>query len=302
MLQLFDRRVLLVAGKGGVGRTTLTAALARVAARSGKRVLVAEIEEPSRQGASRLAQIFGTELFGPSPRRLEDNTWGVALQARAGTEAFLTSLFRVPALSRLALRTPALIRLLEAGPSFHEMGIFNHFLSLVDALRPNGQPRFDLLLLDMPATGHALALTGLPDILLRLVPTGPIAKRLRAGQALMSNPRRALGVVVTLPEPLPVSESEELAAGLEDTGVQVGAVLANRVPTDPFTPDERAALAQLDLGPDTLGWAATQRAERAEASLTRLRGHFSAPVIEVPEVLEEDPMPQIVSALAKVAR
>src|SRR5258706_83390 len=83
--------------------------------------------------------------------------------------------------------------------------------------RARGRPHHETILFDMPATGHALAMTELPDLLLRLIPRGPIAAALREGQTVMYDPERTTALVVTLAEALPVTESLELIAGLRRT-------------------------------------------------------------------------------------
>lgn len=279
---ILDRRVVLVSGKGGVGRTTVSAALARAASAAGKRVLVAEIEEPATQGQSTLARMFGREVLPVRPILVAPGTHACMLATEQGTERFLADIFRVQALARLALRNAALRRLLHAGPSFHEMGVFYHLLDLIRWELPDGRPRWDFIVVDMPATGHTLALTALPDILLRLVRRGPIASALREGQGWLNNPRAGCAVVVTIPEPLPVTEALELVEGLRSTRMTVAAVVLNKVPVDPFSAEERVALAEI-LPPGPLhGKEELARLERASVSSTRLDAASDVPVIEVP--------------------
>lgn len=285
---LQERRILLVTGKGGVGRTTVAAALAHAAARLGRKVLLAEFEEPAHFHSSALAACFGRNLFPGEPTAVAPGVWGITLQSELGTEIFLTSLFRVPALARLALRLPALRRMLHAGPSFHELGLLYHMLHHIQATRFDGSPTWDLLILDMPATGHTLALTGLPTILLRLVQRGPIADLLRVGQRIFQDPRQASACVVTLPEPLPVSECLDLLEGLQMTSIPVGVVVANRVPQDPFTLEERGALDQMLAGQVPLGLSQVDRIRRADSSLGRLRASIQVPLVAVGEVQGSD--------------
>jgi len=281
---LFERRVVLVTGKGGVGRTTLTAALAQSAAAEGKRVLVSEVEELSRQEHCPLSELFGVRSLSTEPTKLAQNILGVQLQAEAGAASFLTKLFKVETLSRLALRTNVLLRIMQAGPSLHEMGIFYHLLSLLEETLDNGEPRHELILIDMPATGHTLALTELPQILTRLVSRGPVAEALAQGQAILNNPRTGTACVVTIPEPLPVSESLELMDGLKKTGMDVGCVLVNRFPTVSFSPEEAAAILGFEGVKQRAGFAEFSRNQRAQTSLTRLQAHTNVPIAILPEV------------------
>jgi arsenite/tail-anchored protein-transporting ATPase len=277
-----DRRVVFVAGKGGVGRTTVAAALALAHGAAGRRTLLAEFEEPTRQTHSPLAQRFGRTVLPDAPETVAPGVEAVLLQSRVGTEQFLGSVLRVDALARLALRTPALLRLLQAAPSFHELGLFYHLLDSVRATVGQAMPRWERIVVDMPATGHALALTQLPELFLEVVHRGPIAEAMRQGQAVFYDPDQTAALVVTLPEPLPVSEALELLEGLRQTRIPVGALLANRLPADPFQPGEREALeALLDARPEgraLQGCAELDRMDRCAAAMGRLRREARVPL------------------------
>jgi len=299
LTSLFDRRVVLVAGKGGVGRSTFSAALALTAARQGKRVLLAEFEEPAGFQASPLAGLFHQAVFPSSPQPIGEGIHGLTIQSELGMEMFLTGLFKIPQLSRLALRTPALRNMLRAGPSFHEMGLFYHMLSQIRAKDDSGRNRFDLMIVDMPATGHALALTGLSSILLDLVTRGPIAEALREGRKVFYDPAQCAACVVTLPEPLPVSECLELIEGLRESEMAVGAVVANRVPDDPFSLAERDALDAMLTGDPVRGHTLVERIRRAEGSMARLRGAVRVPLIQVPDIDEDSPFRAIAKHLGQ---
>ncbi len=285
---------MLVTGKGGVGRSVMTTALARLAASRGKRVLVTEIGEEG-DDYSPLARHFGRERFPRTAERLGDNLDGLVLLARSGHELFLKSVLHSGTIARAALNNDALRRLLAAGPSFREMGVF---FQLLTALRERlgDRPAHDLIVLDMPATGHTLSLTGLPELLLRLLPGGPIAEALREGQRYLNDPRQAAALIVTLPETLPVSECLELIEGLQKTKVPVGGVVVNRIPQDPFSADERAALTPLVDAHDWLGRESFRKPLLAHRELARLRAHTSLPIFTAPELPHEG----LVDALIKV--
>ena len=124
----------------------------------------------------------------------------------------------------------------------------------------------------MPASGHALGLTGLPERLLSLMPTGPIARALKEGLPWFTEPDKCGAYVVTLPETLPVTEALELVEGLEKTDTPVGGVIVNRVLNDPFTDAERALLDPVLEGKDIYGkgrYEAVAEAEEAPAEPTQ---------------------------------
>jgi anion-transporting ArsA/GET3 family ATPase len=141
----------------------------------------------------------------------------------------------------------------------------------------------ELVVIDMPATGHTLALTGLPEILLKLMPRGPVARALKEGQTYLNDPVRGEAWVVTLPEKLPVTEGIELVDGLRETGVSPGGFILNRVPKNPFTELELETLEKLVPQARFHGELALDRIRSATASLDRLIEETQLPVVELPQ-------------------
>jgi len=286
---LFKKRIVLITGKGGVGRSLVTAALAQAAERRGVHPLVCEIgDDPADY--SPLARYFGRDRLPIQPDELAPGIRGVVLLARTGQELFLRTALHSSTLARAALGSDALRRLLTAGPSFREMGVFFQLLNYLKAVRGDERAReardheYPLILVDMPATGHTLSLTGLPDLLLRLMPRGPIAAALREGQSYLNDPERAAAWVVTLPETLPVSEALELLDGLTRTAMPVGGVIVNRIPADPFSLEERAALLPLFTTRDVLGGESFRRPDLATRETARLRAGTRLPIYTLPDL------------------
>ncbi len=291
---------MLVTGKGGVGRSSVTAALAQLARARGRRVLVTEIGD-APEDYSPLARYFGRDRFSVEPQVLEPGLRGVVLLARTGQELFLKSVLRSGTIARAALSSDVLRRLLSAGPSFREMGVFFQLLTYLRAQHADGKPEYELILVDMPATGHTLSLTGLPDLLLKLVPRGPIAESLKEGQAYLNDPTRAAAWLVTLPETLPVSECLELIDGLRKTQVPIGGVMLNRMPVDPFTPAERALLTTALGHRDVLGHESFDRPLLTQRELARLLAGTSLPVYPLPEFAHAGLIGSLKTALETIA-
>lgn len=272
----------------------MTAAIARWAARQKKRVLVTEVTEEG-DDYSPLARHFALERLPRTVTSLEHHIHGVSLLARTGQELFLKSVLRSGTIARAAVSSDALRKLLSAGPSFREMGVFFQLLTLLREKR-HGTPTHELIVVDMPATGHTLSLTGLPELLLRLVPKGPIAAALKEGQGYLNDPSQSAAWVVTLPETLPVTECLELIEGLERTKMPVGGIIVNRMPNDPFSQEEREALGRLIDEHAWLGRDLFKKPLLARRELGRLRSLTHVPVFVTPEL----PHDSVVDSLSKV--
>ncbi len=299
-MNFLDRRIHLVTGKGGVGRTTVAVALAQAAARTGRRVLLAEIGDPEG-GYSAIGRKFGREYLTPEPEPLAEGIMGCHLWAIRGHELFVRSVIPAGPLIKAALASKPLRRFLVAAPSLHEMGVLYHILSLLKQKDGRGRPRHEVFIVDMPATGHTLALTSLPAIILNLLPVGPMARAMREGQSYLNDPANGAAWVVTLPEQLPVSEALELLDGLRSTEMPAGGVILNRMPENPFTDEERDALELLLDETPMHGEIAFQRIGSAEVSSTRLKQGTSVPVWELPEILgpkDEEPAFSLADFLA----
>ncbi len=285
LIDLLNKRAVLITGKGGVGRSTISAGVAIAAARAGRRVLLVEIGEPE-SGYSPLARLFGRDRLPEKIEPIGRGVRGVLLWTRNGHEAFLKTVIPMPALVGAAVRSKALGRLLEAAPSFQEMGIFYLLLTLLKARRPEGGLENELLVFDMPATGHTLALTGLPDILLKLMPTGPIAEALKEGQSYIYNPALTATCVVTLPETLPVTECLELIEGLRATSMPVACAIVNKLAPQEFTEAEHEAVAPIVQAHKVFGADRFLRLSQTRRSLDRLRGAVDVPILTIPEFPE----------------
>jgi anion-transporting ArsA/GET3 family ATPase len=193
-------------------------------------------------------------------------------------------------LADAAMRSAAIRRFLAAAPTFPEMGVLYRLLDLVRTRRKDGESEHEMIIVDLPATGHALALAQIPSSLLRVIPSGPIAAAVREGLDLLMDPARTGAVVVTLPETLPISEAIELIRGIEHHQIPLAQVFVNRVPFDPFSDGEREAVrALLANCPPMLGERTLERIDRARVSIARLAGEVTTPIATLQDVWLEGP-------------
>ena len=232
---------------------------------------------------SAIAPYFGLDTLGDAPKSIAPGILGVRLSAMAGQEAFGRSIIPSGPLIRAALRSSALRKFMIAAPAFYELGLMYSLLTLLDAT-DRGTPLHPFIIIDMPATGHALALADLPKTVLRLVPRGPVATAMRAGQAYLNDPKVTAAWIVTLPEHLPITEAIELLEGLRKSAVPMGGIVLNRFLDDPFDDEERAALAHLLTKIPMHGEVLFQRIVMAREAAARVKAAVDLPVLRLPDV------------------
>lgn len=279
----------MVTGKGGVGKTTITAALAQTFAARGKRTLAAEMTADGIS-TSALGAALGAEGLSEKPMHVRENLSATLLAPTLGHQKFLQDVLPMKLLADAAMRSAAIRRFLLAAPTFPEMGVLYRLLDLVRQTRSDGSFEHEMIVVDMPATGHALALAQIPSSLLRIIQVGPIASAVREGLDFLLDPQKSGAVIVTLPETLPVSEAIELAAGIREHQIPLRHAFLNRVPNDPFTGDERRAVEELMASlPPTLGGRTVERITRAQAARARFAAGVNTTVTELADSLHIGP-------------
>ena len=251
-------RALIVAGKGGVGKTTVTAALAQMAARAGQSALIVEVE-----GKSGIGNIFGRD----EPLTYEEVELGERITARTLTpDDALLEYLQAHGLKRISKRlanSGALDVVSTAVPGIKDILVLGKVKQLE---RANAA---DLLVLDAPAAGHAVTFLTSARGLLDAARVGPIRTQAQDVVDLLSDPDRSQVILVTLPEETPVNEVVETAYKLEDrVGIKLGPVVVNgvypKLDALDADPAEVAAAAGLSI-------TAAQAAGLAEAAAFRRR-------------------------------
>ncbi len=301
----FEKRFILLSGKGGVGRTTVAAALARAAADSGKRVLVAQAS-----AAERLGRLFGR--FGPVGTEVVTLAPGidaVNMTPQSALHQYGLMMLRSELVYRALFENRAVRGFLGAIPGLDAYAMLGKAWWHTTETTA-GRPRYDLVILDGPASGHATLMLKIPDAILQAMPKGPLARDARAIRALLSDPVRAALVIVTLAEDLPARETAELAAAARGPlQIPLGPIIVNAVPSDALSGPEADAvlgpLAAPAAGGDsaldaTLRIATSLRSHRrvADEQLERLRRDPGGPLILLPRLPSADLGPPEVAVLA----
>jgi anion-transporting ArsA/GET3 family ATPase len=235
---LLSRRLLIVSGKGGVGKTTVAAALARAASRNRRRVLLAEVE--GRGAISRLLNL--------SPPGFEERPtpMGFSITEIAPREAlveYLWMFFGMRTLSRTLARARVVEMATDGIPGFRDLMTAGKLYELTEWRRRSGTARgrrtYDLVLVDAPPTGQLLPLLRAPSAFLDIIRMGRPHRQLESIDRLL---RRVAGVVlVAVPEEMSVAETLEAAEALRDEGIPCRAVIVNRVLPPVFPRGTRTA-------------------------------------------------------------
>lgn len=238
---VFDRRFLFITGKGGVGKSLLSAALAVRAAQRGERTLWVEMSESPRGG-----HFFPD--FEPryelSPVR--ENLWGMNLRVQPAIEEYLAVAFKLPFLTRMIARNtlfqvltgalPGLDSLIPLGKIWYELG-----------RRRGRKPYWDRIILDAPATGHALAMLRFPQAALDIVSSGNVADRAREIDAILADAKLTGLIAITSLEELPVDETIDLLTQVRDeTAYRFEAIVCNQMLPDIGASDHRRYLSWLE--------------------------------------------------------
>jgi hypothetical protein len=277
---LLDRRLIVVTGKGGTGKSTLSAALALAAARKGKKVLVCEVV-----ARERVADFFGRPPSGTQIRELAPNLYSVHVRPREAMREYALMTIKYETLYKIAFENAAARYFLAAAPSLAEIVMLGKVWWHAAHDLERGKPRWDLVILDAPATGHGLTFLTVPEVFLRLVTDGPLARDMRGMQALLADPAKCSVCIVTLPEEMPANEAIELDAALRKHGFPDGPLFLNGFFSSRFS---AAELAQVTRGGPLLG-AAGEAADNHE-SRAALSAHYQGVLREaVPRALVEVP-------------
>jgi anion-transporting ArsA/GET3 family ATPase len=285
---LLDRRLVVVTGKGGVGKSTVAAALATLAARRGKRVLVAEVD-----ARERVAPMLGGRPSGPVVRLVLPGISTVNVDPRHALEEYALMVVKVRAIYQAVFENRVVRFFLRAVPSLAETLMLGKILHEARS-ESGGKPRWDLVIVDAPATGHAVQLLGVPKALLDTVPAGPLRRDAEWMQALLTDPARTSVALVSLPEEMPVTETVELDAQVRDLlRIPRGPVFVNAMPDARFTPDELERLRGFVGFEPPVGPAARAavlqggRQERAEEQVARLQDALGRPLVTLPLLATE---------------
>jgi anion-transporting ArsA/GET3 family ATPase len=283
---LLDKRLVIVTGKGGVGKSTVSLALGVAAAANGKRTIVCEVAAQES-----LSRIFHRAEVGFHEVEMAENLWAISIDPDRSMREYVLLQLKVRAMRDLLFRSRIFAYLAAATPGLRELVTIGKIweLAQLDRKVPSGR-EYDLVVVDAPATGQGIGFLQTPRTFATVARVGPIAGQAQALDAFITNHRRTGVAIVALPEEMPVNETAALERELTETvGAAVDRVYMNGLYPERFGADEAtllaAAAAASDGGVRTACLAAVSEHRRAAAQrrqLARLEELARAPVARLP--------------------
>ena len=278
--RLGERQLVVVTGKGGVGKSTLTAVLGRLMAGRGKRVLLLEVDPRES-----LHQALGTEPSGGAMVAAGPGLTIQNLQPAAVIEDLVREKVRIRYLARKITESVAYRQFVDAAPGLKETAVLGYAYRVLQGSR---RPVADQVILDAPATGHSASMMAAPGLLAEACQGGQLGAMAAELAAYLADGSRCGVMVATLAEEMPIQETLELIERLRaGPGIRPDLVVANGL--YPALGREAAGGRRSDL------WAARRRVNEAE--LSRLAANWDGPLLELP-LLPLEPGPELVAALA----
>ena len=228
--EFLHRRFVIVAGKGGVGKSTVCAALGLAAARRGLRTIIAELD--TREKAP---LFFGRPESGSQPQELVENLFSINIQPSSALREYGLRKLRFSRLYDLVFENDAIKRLLNTVPGMNELLMLGKAFDLEREVGRDGRPAWDLVVIDAPATGHGVSLLRLPDVIVEVGRVGPMVEEAREMRRLLLDAQRTMIILVTQPAEMPVRETLELLHQVNHTlAIPKGYLLINAVWPDPM--------------------------------------------------------------------
>jgi len=278
---LARRQLLVVTGKGGVGKTAVSAVLGRAFAARGRRVLVVEVDPREN-----LHQMLGVPPTGGQILPAGPRLWVQNLKPRQVLDAIVRERMKIDLLANRVLASPIYHHFADGAPGLTELAILGHALRLVRGIEKKA-PEIDMVVLDAPATGHGVRLLASPLLVSDVIRNGPFAEMAGELAALIADPERCGIVAVTLPEEMPVQEVLEMREALRgQVGKDPEALVINGLyPPAPEAPAMPSAPASaLEMGSSELVSLWRRRRLLNERELAHLRDTWPGPRLELPQL------------------
>ena len=283
------KRLVFVTGKGGVGKTTVAAAIGLAGAEAGRKTVIAEVSEQER-----VTGMFGKPAAGYHETEVAQNLSAFSLNPEDAKEEWLRDQLRSGRLAGMLNNSRIFSYLTAAAPGLDELVTLGKIWELAQMERRNKRDSaYETCVVDAPASGHGVAMLRSPRTYADIAKVGPVARHATFFDRYIRDGRSTAVIAVALAEEMPVNETIELEGRLRDeVGVKLAAVIVNAVLPERYSGAEAEQLEKLNGqgGPATreavaTALAAHARAKEQRSQVARLKRELDAPVVTLPFLL-----------------
>jgi anion-transporting ArsA/GET3 family ATPase len=238
-MDIFDKRLIFVTGKGGVGKSTVAAALGVAAARHGKRTIVCEVAQQER-----MSSVFHREGVGYRETEIREDLYAFSIDPQRALEEYLLMQIRIKPVYDLMFKNRIFTYFAAATPGLRELVTVGKIWELAQLDRRVKQgSKYDLVIVDAPATGHGLGLLRTPKTFSDIARVGPIKRQADTINEFITDPSLTSVIAVAWPEEMPVNETIDLQRNLEqELGLPLDLIFMNGIYPELFTDAEAAVL------------------------------------------------------------
>jgi anion-transporting ArsA/GET3 family ATPase len=292
MADMFDKRLIFVTGKGGVGKSTISASLGLAAAARGKRTIVCEIG--SQEHTSRL---FRRGEVGFHEVELQENLWAISIDPDESMREYVLLQLKVRAMRDLLFRSRVFTYLAAATPGLKELVTIGKIWELAQPDRKvKHANKYDLVIVDAPATGHGIGFLQTPRTFASIARVGPIHSQAVELDRFITDHDLTGTAIVALPEEMPVNETATLERELrEEIGIAVDRVYMNALYPERFSGEEAEKMQEASDADDAVVGSALRaaaseqrRATSQRDQLERLRERVGTEVQTLPFIFEPE--------------
>jgi anion-transporting ArsA/GET3 family ATPase len=310
-MEPLDKRIVFLTGKGGVGKSTVAAALGLVATRRGKRTIICEVAQQER-----MSSVFHTEGVGYHETEIAEDLYAFSIDPQRALEEYLQLQIRIKPVYDLMFKNRIFTYFAAATPGLRELVTIGKVWELAQLdRRVKRGAKYDLVIVDAPATGHGIGILRTPKTFGDIARVGPIKRQADAIYEFITDSDLTSVCAVAWPEEMPVNETLDLRRNLhEELGLDLDRVFMNGLYPELFSEDEAATLRErIERGEATNGAGSVvlQAALRAALSeyrretaqreqLRRLRDESGEDVVELPFLFRPQVDMEAVAELADV--
>ncbi len=304
----FSRRVIIVSGKGGVGKSTVAAAMGVVAARLGKKTLIIELA-----GQATMAQLLGGDPSGYTVVERRPNLYTQSVTPAQAMQEYLVRELHSKFLYQIAFKNRFIAPFINAVPGLDDLVSIGKVMDVERTRTRDGRPEWDVIVVDAPSTGQGLNLLRVPKAMMDMTGSGPFFRNTKLIHDLLGDAARTIVHLVTLPEEMPVNETIETYHRIEEeTNVAQGAIIVNHIRTPGFSDPELQGLEFIagikDSSPLRTDTVLRQvagsvlqlerRARLEQGYLARLEAKIPLPLVPLPALPARDLGPSDIDGIA----